>query len=336
MEKSPSVSVVIPVRNNARYIGSCLASLRASTYPKGKLEVLVVDGESEDDTRDIVQRFQHDGLPLRLLENPQRSRCSALNVGIEAARGEIVLRLDARNVVPPDYIGKCVQALRATGAHNVGGFMRPLARNTTQEAIGLAMSHPFGVGNAGFRLGKGGGYVDSVYLGCFRREVFARVGLFDDDAPVISEDSDINERIRASGAGVYLDPSIEIYYYPRETLRDLARLYFRYGGARAGNILKHGHPTSLRQLVPPSFLLALGGLGLLSPLHGVFGLGLVAIAGTYLTCDVGVSVWLSGRKRKRALFHRLLAAFPLMHLAFGLGFLRRMLERPRPGTYWGY
>jgi len=336
MQTSPPVSVVIPVRNDARYIGICLASLRATTYPKARLEVLVVDGESDDGTREIVQRFQSDGLSLRLLENPKRSRCAALNAGIGAARGEIILRLDARNVVPPDYIGKCVQALRATGAHNVGGFLRPLARSTTQEAIGLAMSHHFGVGNARFRLEKSGGYVDSVYLGCFPREVFGRVGLFDDDASVISEDSDMNQRIRASGAGVYLDPTIEIYYYPRETLRDLGRLYFRYGGARAGTILKHHRPTSLRQLVPATFLLTLGTLGVLTPFHRAFALSFLAMASFYLACNVVVSAWLSCRKRKWALGPRLLAAFPVMHFAFALGFLRRMLQRPRPGTYWGY
>src|SRR5205807_4685050 len=120
------------------------------------------------------------------------------------------------------------------------------------------------------------------------REVFDRVGLFDDSVPVISEDSDINQRIRESGGIVYLNTAICARYYPRETLEGLWRLYFHYGGARAGNLLKHGNLTAWRQWVPPAFVILLGVLGGLAVINRSWLPLLIAVAGGYLLCDVAV------------------------------------------------
>src|SRR5712691_7261996 len=144
------VSVIVPTRNEAQHIASCLEAIFASTYPVDRLEVLVVDGESEDDTVSIARRV---GAPYRLdvVPNPKRSRSAAINLGIKRSRGQVILRVDARTLVPPEYITRCVDALQRTGADNVGGVMRPLGDSPTQIAVGLAMSHPLGVGNAPFR-----------------------------------------------------------------------------------------------------------------------------------------------------------------------------------------
>ncbi len=204
-----------------------------------------------------------------------------------------------------------------------------------QEAIGLAMSHPFGVGDAQFRIGKKSGFVDSVYLGSFRREVFRRVGLFDDVVPVLSEDSDINQRIRDHGGTVYLNTEIRPGYYPRDTLRGLIALYFRYGVARAGNVLKHRKMTSWRQAVPPLFVLVLATLGLLGLVHEAFGAGFAVVLGAYVLADVGASTSLGARSGKWRLWPRLLAAFPCMHVAWALGFFHGLIGG-RAGVRWLY
>ena len=341
-EARPRVSVIVPVRNEERYVAGCLSRLLGQDYPGQLLEVLVVDCLSEDRTRAIVEELLRGRAPmppvLRLLDDPGRERTTALNAGIRAAAGEIIMRVDARSMVPLDYVRKCVETLAATGADNVGGIQQPVADSPMQEAIGLAMSHPFGVGNAQFRVGKKSGFVDTVYLGTFRREVFSRVGLFDDVVPVLAEDSDINQRIRDHGGTVYLNAEIRASYYPRDTLRDLIALYFRYGVARAGNVLKHRKLSAWRQAVPPLFVLSLAALGFLALRHEAFGVGFAIVLGAYVLSDLGVSASLCARRGRWHLWPRLLAVFPCMHFAwaFGLfngllaGFDRKVLRRPHP------
>ncbi|HYM69380.1 MAG TPA: glycosyltransferase family 2 protein [bacterium] len=340
----PFVSVVVPVRNDARHIEGCVRQLLEQTYPRDRLEILVVDGMSDDGTRQAVegvQAAQHGGSgqlapAIRVLDNPGRQRPSAMNVGIRAARGEVIARVDARTVLPRDYLERCVRALRESGADNVGGVQRALASGTAQEAIGLAMSHPFGAGNAQFRLAKRSGYVDTVYLGCFKREVFDRVGMFDEESPLLSEDSDINQRIRESGGRVYLDAGTVVGYYPRERLGELWRLYFRYGGARAGNLLKHGNLTSWRQVVPAAFVATLVVLALLSVVSRWALAGLGAVLGLYLACDAAVAASVCLGSRKWALWPWLAAAFPCMHFAWAAGFFRRLCDRRAGRASWAW
>jgi succinoglycan biosynthesis protein ExoA len=344
----PRVSVIVPVRNEERYIRACLSQLFDQDYPTELLEIVVVDCLSEDRTREIIQglRDAGDGQPpgpaarplIRLIDDPGQERTTALNAGIKVATGEVIMRVDARSIVPLDYVRKCVETLDATGADNVGGIQQPIGDAPMQEAIGLAMSHPFGVGNAQFRVGKKSGFVDTVYLGTFRRDVFHKIGLFDDDVPVLSEDSDINQRIHDRGGTVYLNTEIRIPYYPRETLKDFIALYFRYGLARAGNLMKHRKLTAWRQAVPPLFVLLLAVLGLLALIRGTFLAAFATVLGTYLLVDVAASAFLSVRRGKWHLLPRLLAVFPSMHFGWALGFFdgllvaldRKMARRQQP------
>jgi succinoglycan biosynthesis protein ExoA len=324
----PRVSLIVPVRNEERYVERCLSRLLSQDYPADLLEILVVDCQSEDRTREIIRGVQgRAAMPpvLRLIDDPGRERTTALNLGIRASTGDVIMRVDARSIVPLDYVRKCVETLVATGADNVGGIQQPVAESPMQEAIGLAMSHPFGAGDAQFRVGKSSGFVDTVYLGSFRREVFRRVGLFDDIVPVLSEDSDINQRIRDHGGKVYLNTEIRAGYYPRDTLPDLIALYFRYGVARAGNVWKHRRLSAWRQAVPPLLVLALVTLGALAPVHEIAGWGFAIVAGAYVLTDVGVGTILSARGGRWRLWPRLLAVFPCMHFAWALGFFRGLI-----------
>jgi len=331
------VSVVVVVRNEAANIRRCIGSILAQDYPKDHLEIIVVDGMSTDGTRGIVEALPTGGIALRVVSNPQRGRAQGLNVGIRAARGEVIARIDGRTIIPPDYMSRALDALRRSGAENVGGVQRPLGDGRAlPDAIGLAMAHPFGVGNAQFRLGRRSGFVDTVYLGCFRRDVFDRVGLFDEDAPVISEDSELNYRIRRAGGRVYLDASITAYYQPRETLVELWRLYFRYGGARAGVLLKHGVLTSWRQLAPSAFVLTLGALAVATLVSPAARIVLGAIVGVYAAACLAASVQLGIAQRRSQLIGWLCLVFPCMHIAWGLGFWRRLTQHPRQREHWGY
>ena len=204
----PLASAVLVVRNEEANIQRVLEQVFGQDYPPHRMEVIVVDGESDDRTAEIASSFSRAGRAPIVMRLSERGRSHGLNQGILTARGEVIVRIDARTSISSDYVSRCVETLIRTGADNAGGIQKPITKSLRQEAIGLALSHSFGVGNAQFRLGKKSGFVDSVYLGCFRRGIFDRVGLFDEQAAVISEDSDINQRIRNAGWKVYLDIEI--------------------------------------------------------------------------------------------------------------------------------
>ena len=361
--KSPPVSLIIPIKNEESCISKCLSEISNQTYPSDKTELLVVDGMSTDSTRERICRFgaENECLDFRIIDNPKGQRASALNAGIREAKGDIILRIDARTIIPPDYVEKCVEALEESGADNAGGMQRPkvdgLHRgNLTQFAVGIAMSSLFGVGNARFRTGRRSGFTDTVYLGCFRKELFEKVGLFDEDSAVISEDADMNFRIRQAGGKIYFNKDVVAYYYPRGSFKELWRLYFRYGGAKAGNLIKRGKLTAFRQHVPPFFLLALVLLPLLGLFNRLFLFLWLAVCGSYLLAALLASVHAvlnsnsvyagsnsvyAGLDKamfslgdKIVVFSRLLFAFPTMHMSWALGFFKRLMQRPKPGEYW--
>jgi GT2 family glycosyltransferase len=300
---------------------------------------------SSDETRKAVEEVSKNCVspPIRIIDNPKGQRASALNIGVKTSKGNVIIRVDARTIIPNDYIEKCIKTLLETNADNVGGMQVPLVHHNgdcrkegAQRAAGIALSHPFGVGNAQFRLGRQSGFVDTVYLGCFKREIFEQVGYFDEDAPVISEDSDMNYRIRKAGGKVYFNKDIVAYYYPRDNFRDLARLYFRYGGAKAGNFLKIKNFTAWRQLVPPLFLGSIIILGLASFLSQWARIAFGSVLGAYLLLDLFVSLSLAIKEKRFALFHRLVFVFPTLHFPWAMGFFTRLVQRPGPGSYWGY
>lgn len=318
----PLVSVVIPVRNEEANIGPLLQAILDQTYPLDRLEILVCDGMSEDGTRDEIERFRQEHVipPTRVLDNPRRKQESALNIGVKEAAGEVILRLDGRSRPPKDYVERCVDLLERTGADNVGGVQAARGATPTQTAIALAMTHPFGVGNAPFRTGSYSGPVESVYLGCFPRSVFDRVGMFDEETAVISEDSDINHRIRETGGTVFNDSSIQVGYLARETLRSLWKLCFDYGRRRAGFMLKHRRFSAWRQLVPPAFVLTLAVLGVAAWFSSLAAIALALVAGSYVLAAAVAAISTAARSSSPGLAVKLAVAFPSMHLSYGAGF----------------
>ena len=319
---NPRVSVVLPCRNEARFIGPCIDSFLATEYPQDLLELLVVDGCSNDATREVVQRYAQRYSFIRLLDNPQRIVPTALNIGIRASGGEIIVRMDAHVVYPPDYIPKLVRALQTTDADNVGGRMLtvPTTRAPMAEAIAMALSHPFGVGNSWFRIGTAEPrYVDTVPFGCWRRELFERIGLFDEDL-VRNQDEELNYRLSAAGGRILLLPDVVSYYYARESPRLAARMLYQYGYFKPLVAKKIGRFMTMRQLVPAAFVLALAlGAGLviarpaLWPLPGAL---LLIYLAAMLVSSVGA---IRERGWRRGL--AMAGVFPVLHVAYGYGFL---------------
>ncbi len=262
-EDFPFVSVVLPIRNEETTIGDCLGAVLAQDYPAGRMEALVVDGQSTDRTRVVVAETaaRDPWSRVRLLDNPIGSAPPALNMGIRAARGELIVRVDGHTIIAPDYLRRCVETLRETGADNVGGLMRPEGRGYVGRCIALATGSRFGVGNSRFHYDERGGEAETVYLGCFRRTVFERVGLFDEGL-VRNQDDELNDRIVASGGRIWLNPRIRSTYYNRGSYRSLWRQYYQYGYWKVRVLRRHPGARRARHLAPAALVAALAGAAL--------------------------------------------------------------------------
>lgn len=323
--KRPMVTVIVPCRNEERFIAGCLDSILASTYPREALEVLVVDGRSDDGTRAVLADYVARHPTVRMLDNPRRIQPAALNIGIGAARGEILVRMDAHVVYPPNYITDLVAALLETGAGNVGGVVitEPANETAIARAIAVAMAHPFGVGNSLFRIGvQRPQWVDTVAFFCCRRETFERVGLFDEEA--LDEDSEFNARLIQSGGRILLVPNVVCHYFARASLRQIARMAYQYGYSKPFVIRKLGHVTP-RQLVPPGFVLALAATAVLSPWVEAARLLFVTTVAVYLLPVLACSLSI-GRKAGWRTAAALALVFPVLHLSYGFGFLKCALQ----------
>lgn len=315
----PRVSVVMPVRNESAFLERSLGAVVAQDYPEDRLEILVADGRSEDGTRRIVEALAEQHAGVRLIDNPERLAATGLNHGIRAARGEIIVRIDGHTIVAPDYVRQCVAALSRSGADNAGGRMDAVGEGAVGRAVALATSSRFGVGGAAFHYLEREAWVDTVYLGAWPREVFERIGLFD-ESMARNQDDELNYRLRAHGGRILLSPEIRSRYFNRATLRSLARQYFLYGLWKVRVLQKHPQQMRPRQMVPPLFVatLGLGGAAALA-VPGAWWL-FAGIAGSYATVNLLASVGTAWRSGPRHL-PLLPWVFAILHLAYGTGFL---------------
>ena len=321
----PLVSVVMPVRNEERYIERCLYSIASQDYPRELIEVIVIDGRSDDRTREIVTRFAHEStLDLRLLDNPRRRPAAAMNIGIDAARGGVILRVDGHAALAPDYVRCCVAALEAQDADCAGGVLESEGDTYMGEAIALAMSSRFGVGGAAFRIG-GAGPADTVAFGAYRRDVFERIGRFAEDIDR-GEDDEFNYRLRDAGGLIVLVPEARVRYTVRSDLPSLWRQYFGYGRAKVEVLRRHPAQAQARQLAPAALVAALGYFGV-SAMLGRTG-GLKALAGAYALFVSSASLVLAFRHGWQRL-PLLPAVFACLHVSYGLGFFAGVLGLAR-------
>ncbi|HKE16053.1 MAG TPA: glycosyltransferase family 2 protein, partial [Kofleriaceae bacterium] len=254
------------------------------------------------------------------VDNPDRLQAAGLNRIIREARGDVIVRMDVHCEYASRYVSACVDVMRTTGADNVGGAQRARPQTRFQRALCAALASPLGVGGAAYRSADKEGYVDTVFLGAFRRSVFESVGLYDDHA-ITNEDAELNQRLLAAGGKIYLSRDIEVYYYPRDSLRKLALQYFKYGQGRARTLLKHRRVPKLRSLMP--FLVVTGGAALAAT-SAVQPFTLPAIAA--YAAVTGAEAVRVGRQAGWGAVPVVWAIFPTLHLAHGFGFARGLVR----------
>ena len=322
------VSIIMPCRNEGPYIEHAITDALAQERRGFELEVLVAVGPSTDDTHAIVERLCAQHPEVSLVENPAGVVPHGLNAAIRSAKGDFIVRMDAHSRYPSDYVAVLTEALGRLNADNVGGVWNTLPANDSSKAwaIATALSSGLGVGNAMFRLGVAGEReVDTVPYGCFRRELFDRIGYFDEEL-VRNQDDEHNGRIIRAGGRIMLLPQVVIDYFPRDRIRKLWRMYREYGLFKPLVNIKLGAPATLRQFVPPLFVLAVLGL----PLLGIFSAfafwAWVAMCCIYATAVVLVSAKATWRGGRPSVFPWLLVSFATIHMAYGIGYLQGVMR----------
>ncbi len=312
----PLVTIAMPCFNEEGYIAQCIASVQAQDYPRDRIEILVADGRSTDRTREVLAGLAAADPRIRVIDNPDRLQAAGMNRLIAEAKGDVIVRMDVHCEYAPSYLRACVEVMQLTGADNVGGAQRARARTRFQKALCAALDSPLGVGGAAYRSADREGFVDTVFLGAFRRGVFEQVGVYDPRA-ITNEDAELNQRLLASGGRVFLSRDIEVYYFPRDSFAALARQYFKYGQGRARTLLKHRRLPTVRPLVP--FFLVAGGVVLLvtAPVQPVTPIAFGAYAAACAVEAVRV-----GRRAGWSAVPLVFAIFPTLHVSHGLGFAR--------------
>lgn len=318
------ISIVIPCRNEKDHIAACIRSVLNQEIPPsspGEIEIIVVDGMSEDGTREILEQLRKENSHLRVIDNVRQITPCARNLGILAAQGQYIAILDAHTVYAPGYIRTCIALLdEHPEVCCVGGPITSRGKGPFGRATAAVMSSPLGVGNAKHRFPSYEGYAEGACFPVFRREVFEQVGLFDENL-TRNQDDEFNFRIALKGGKIFLSPRAQCIYYVRETPRQLFWQFFQYGYYRIVVLKKHRLPISFRHFVPvlffstvvvlgvgaiflPGWWTAIGGI-----LPSTYGL-ILSAAGIFLSLKEGLAVGL--------LFP--FSAF-IVHLAYALGFL---------------
>ncbi len=325
----PFISLVIPLRNEEAYIEDCLRSILAQDYPLDLMEILFVDGCSTDKTVAILEEAARTTPQICVLNNPNRTVPYAMNIGIRAAKGEFIVRLDAHSEYQPDYVSLSIEALRTIPCENAGGIWITKGRGYMGEAIAGTLTTVFGVGNAQFRLTPHSGYVDTVPFGSYRRDLFDRIGFYDERL-TRNQDNELNYRIRKNGGKIYMDQRICCTYYCRNSLHALMRNGYQNGHWNVVTMYLCPGSMGLRHFVPLAFVLATVGLPLLALITGIsFFLKLMGLMwGAYLLLDAFYS-YVVAEKRGWKYLPVLPIIYPAFHFAYGIGSLSGICRLPR-------
>ena len=318
------ISIIIPCRNEEKYIAKCLDSIIAQDYPIDNLEVLVVDGMSKDKTVQVIKSYNEQPLSIKILKNPKKITPCAFNLGIKYSKADIIMIMGAHSAYERAYISKCIKYLNKYNVDNVGGISIALPgdEKILADSIALALSYPFGVGNAYFRIGlKEPKYVDTVFGGCYKKEVFEKIGLFDEDL-VRNQDDEFNLRLIKNGGKILLVPDIISYYYVRDSLHKLWKMYFQYGYFKPLVAKKIRGVLTWRQIIPSLFISSLILALLLSFFSKIFFWLFLFILGLYATVNFSLSLIISIKKKDLRLLPFLIASFITLHFSYGFGYLK--------------
>jgi glycosyltransferase involved in cell wall biosynthesis len=318
-----SVSIIIPCYNEKRRIHLLLDAIYAQDFPRSRMEVIIADGMSTDGTREIISEWsgQHQDLKLRLVDNTRRTIPSALNRAIEAASKDVIIRLDAHSHPYPDYVSRTVAALEQGAADNVGGRweIKPGADTWIADSIATAAAHPLGAGDALYRHGKKAAFVETVPFGGFRRDLWVRLGGFDETL-LTNEDYEFNTRILKSGGKIWFDPEIRSVYYSRPTLGGLIRQYWRYGYWKYRMVIRYPDTIRWRQALPPAFVLSVLA-GLLLSVNPAIRAILILELLLYSIVLAGAGIISAASARKISHVFGVPVSIASMHISWGSGFL---------------
>lgn len=316
----PFVSVIMPVRNEAAFIGRSLGALLRQSYPPGSMEIIIADGMSTDSTREIIRKMAADSsIPIAVVDNPRGIAPTGLNCALSEAHGEFIVRVDGHCEVAPDYVENCVKLLQQGVADGVGGPIETIGESLQARAIATAMSSSFGVGGSAFRtIDDREMYTDTVAFPGYTRKIIDRVGRFNEEL-VRNQDDEYNYRIRKSGGKILLSPQIRSRYYSRSTFKSLWKQYYQYGFWKVRVMQLHPAQMSIRQFVPFTFVLSLFVLGVISVASPFGSWALTAVLAVYLLANIVASVY-TGIRDLRTIPY-LALSFAILHLSYGLGFM---------------
>lgn len=312
------VSVIIPVRNEEKYILRCFDSLMRQDYPFDKMEFIFVDGDSTDRTVEILKNMQEKtDVAMKILHNPEKIVSCAMNIGLEAAVGKYIVRLDAHAEYNKDYISKSIYWIEKTGADNVGGLADTKGNGFLGGAIAKVLSSKFGVGNSQFRTQGKSGYVDTVPFGTFRRDLFCSQGGYNEKL-VRNEDNEINYRIRKRGGRIFMSDEIRFIYYCRDSFRGISTMARQNGIWNVITMKMCPGSMGIRHFIPLLFVLSIIVLGVLGVAFPLFWSLLAAEITLYTVLDILFSIKQASNMRE---FFTLTILFPLFHVMYGIGSL---------------
>lgn len=316
--KITKVSVVIPCRNEEKHIAKCIDSIIEQSYGIENIEVMIADGLSDDKTGDIIKEYGKLYPQIMYIKNEKKTAPVAMNLGIKKSTGDIIIIFGAHAYMDKEYVKKCVEKLNTQDIDCVGGRIINLSENRSAEAISRSMGSPFGVGNALFRYSNSEMLVDTVAFGAYKREVFDKIGLFDEEF-VRNQDDEFNFRLTKNGGKILLSPEIISYYYTRGSFSKLWNQYFQYGFWKVRGIQKHKKPAQIRHLVPAGFVLGL-----------IFGTALsIFLSWARYIFFFAIILYLAGAlvfaqraaQEETQYIPGIVLSFIILHISYGLGFI---------------
>ena len=318
MSEEPFVSVIMPVRNEEGYIERAITSVLTNDYPRDRIEVIIVDGMSDDRTRDIIQDIANNDNRVKLIDNPNKIVPYAMNIGLKAMQGDLFTRVDGHAEIAADFIKNSVAVLQEKEeAWLVGGSIETIANGYVGNAIAAAMQSSVGVGNSMFRLGDYEGWVDTLAFGMHHKWILDKIGMFDETL-VRNQDDEFNMRVLLGGGKIWLSKTINSKYYSRSSLKKLWRQYYQYGFWRIRTVQKHKKPASIRQMIPLMFVLSFMTLAVAGFAWKPFWYLFLAESAFYA---LGLLVGAFDVTRKSSMKYAILSPliFVILHFGYGIG-----------------
>jgi succinoglycan biosynthesis protein ExoA len=322
----PIVSLLVAMRNEAARIEECVHSILNQDYPQEKIEVFILDGQSDDNSRKIVEKAIDGKRNCHLIENPKRIQSAAWNLGVQLSHGDVIAIVSGHSKLSSNYVSKAIETLLRTNADLVGGTVRATSSEYIGETIALATSSPFGVGNANFRYTEEERETDTVFMGFCWRAAYEKIGGFDEEL-VRNQDDEFSYRLRKAGGRIICNPKIISHYSNRATLHSLWVQYYQYGYYKVRVLQKHPRQMSLRQYIPPAFVVSLfvSTLLLFFPFPSFILHPSSFIPACYLLANLSASIYTAAKQDWKFL-PLLPLVFAILHLSYGLGFVDGLVK----------